>query len=443
LVLTRDIPGEYDSGMVQRPSRQDETPFQSFVRSEAFSGVLLVLTAVCAFAWANSAWSPAYERLLEVPVGVGVGGWGLQKPLLLWINDGLMAVFFLFVGLEIKREVLIGELASPRAAALPIAAAVGGMLVPALLYAWINWGGVGIPGWGVPMATDIAFALGIMALAGRRVPIGLKIFLTAVAIVDDLGAVLVIALFYTESLNLMSAGLAALALSASALYGWRRGGNIFVYAALGAVMWYFMLKSGIHATVAGVLLAMTVPISRQARPDLLRVAVDRVFEYEGFEAAEVRLSAVEEQLEKTRSPLHELEHALQPWVAYGIMPVFALFNAGFTLSPGAGLAAPVAAGSFIGLLVGKPVGIGLSCWLAVRSGLASLPSGTGWGPLMATACLCGIGFTMALFIASLAFGTSPLLDQAKLGVLLGSAAAAVLGLAALLLTLRGAPVTSS
>jgi NhaA family Na+:H+ antiporter len=423
--------------MVQRQSRQDETPFQSFVRSEAFSGVLLVLTAICAFAWANSAWSPVYERLREVPVGVGVGGWALQKPLLLWINDGLMAVFFLFVGLEIKREVLIGELATPRAATLPIAGAVGGMLVPALLYAWINWGGEGTAGWGVPMATDIAFALGIMALAGRRVPISLKIFLTAVAIVDDLGAVLVIALFYTDSLNWLSVGLAALALSAAAAYGWRRGGNIFIYALIGAIMWYFMLKSGIHATVAGVLLAMTVPISRQARPELLRVAVDRVFEQDGFEAAEVRLSAVEQQLERTRSPLHELEHALQPWVAYGIMPVFALFNAGFTLSPGVGLGAPVAAGSFVGLLVGKPLGIGLCCWLAVRSGLASLPAGTGWGPLLATGWLCGIGFTMALFIASLAFGQSALLDQAKLGVLLASAAAAILGLAALLVTLRG------
>lgn len=423
-------------------ARPDQTFFQAFVRSEAFSGVLLVITAIGAFAWANSAWSPAYEGLRDVPVGIGVGGWALQKPLLLWINDGLMAVFFLFVGLEIKREVLIGELASPRAATLPIAGAAGGMVVPALLYAWLNWGGPGLHGWGVPMATDIAFALGIMALAGRRVPVGLKIFLTAVAIVDDLGAVMVIALFYTDSLSLTNLGLAAVTLAAAAAYGWRRGGNMMVYAVLGALLWYFMLKSGIHATVAGVLLAMTVPISRRARPESLRVVVDRVLEEDGFEEAEVRLETLEEQLEEIRSPLHELEHALQPWVAYAIMPVFALFNAGFTLSPGVGLGAPVALGSFVGLVLGKPVGIGLFCWLAVRSGRAGLPAGASWGSLLATSWLCGIGFTMALFIASLAFGTSALLDQAKLGVLLASATAAILGLGTLLFTLRPGTATT-
>ncbi|MDQ3071616.1 MAG: Na+/H+ antiporter NhaA [Acidobacteriota bacterium] len=421
-------------------SRPELSPFASFLRSEAFSGALLVLMAVCAFVWANSRWAPAYDAVREMVVGVRVGEWALQKPLLLWINDGLMAIFFLFVGLEIKREVLIGELADVRAATLPIAGAAGGMIVPALIYAALNWNGPGLRGWGVPMATDIAFALGIMALAGSRVPIGLKIFLTAVAIVDDLGAVLVIALFYTESLSLGSLAIAGGVLAAGAAYGWRGGANLGVYGLLGAVLWYFMLQSGVHATVAGVLLAMTIPIARQARPDSLRMPADRVMSGEGFEQIEVRLVTLEQQLERIRSPLHELEHALQPWVAYGIMPVFALCNAGFTLSADVGLAAPVALGSLIGLVAGKPIGIGLFCWLAVGSGRASLPVGAGWGSLLATACLCGIGFTMALFIASLAFGTSAFLDQAKLGVLLASAGSAALGMGLLFTTLPARPV---
>ena len=416
---------------------RERSPFESFVRSEAFSGLLLVLMAVVAFAWANSRWAPVYETLLDTPVGARVGEWGLQKPLLLWINDGLMAIFFLFVGLEIKREVLVGELATRRAAALPIAGAAGGMVVPALIYAAVNWNTDGLAGWGVPMATDIAFALGIMALAGSRVPLGLKIFLTAVAIVDDLGAVLVIAIFYTASLSVASLGAAAGVLAAAALYGWRGGGNMGVYAALGVLLWYCMLLSGVHATVAGVLLAMTIPIARQERPESLRFPAERVVDTAGFEEVEVRLTTLERQIEKVRSPLHELEHALQPWVAYVIMPVFALANAGFTVSAEVGLAAPVALGSFVGLVAGKPVGIGIACWLAVRAGMAALPAGCTWGSLLAAACLCGIGFTMALFIASLAFGATALLDQAKLGILLASAASAVLGLGLLMATTRG------
>lgn len=415
------------------------TPFQSFVRSESAGGVLLVIAALAAFAWANSPWAPAYEVLKAIPFGVTVGGGGLVKPLLLWVNDALMAVFFLLVGLEIKREVLVGELADRRAAALPVAAALGGMVVPAAIYALVAGGGEAAAGWGVPMATDIAFALGVLALLGSRVPLALKVFLTALAIVDDLGAILVIAVFYTAELDVASLALSLAVWAAAVAYGRRGGRRLPVFALLGAAMWFFMLKSGVHATVAGVLLALAVPLRRELEPAALGAEAARLVGGGEFEREEAEVERLSELVERARSPLHELEHGLQPWVAYAIMPVFALFNAGFALAPGATLAAPVPLAALLGLVVGKPVGVFAFSWLAVRTRVAALGAGVGWGAIAGAGLLAGIGFTMSLFIAALAFGDGGLLNQAKLGVLAASALSAVAGLVAVGLATRSGP----
>jgi NhaA family Na+:H+ antiporter len=401
-----------------------------FARGEAFAGVLLLCFALIAFVWANSPWASAYFAIKEIPFGLRLGEvWALQKPLEAWVNDGLMAVFFLMIGLEIKREVRVGELANPRQASLAIFAALGGMIVPALLFTVWNAGTDGARGWGVPMATDIAFALGVLALLGARVPVALKVFLTALAIVDDLGAVIVIALFYTSNLNFVALAAAGVCWALALIAGARGTRNLIVYGVLGVLLWYFVLKSGLHPTIAGVLLALAVPIAARIKPSEETVGRD----------AE-RESDLEQE-----SPLHRLEHALQPWVTYLILPVFALFNAGVALS-GSVAAGPstVTLGALIGLLIGKPIGVTLFSFLAVRSRLAALPAGVNWTMMVGVGVLAGIGFTMALFIAHLAFPASVLLDQAKIGVLGASVLAAVTGLVWLNWALgrRGASETS-
>lgn len=402
-----------------------------FLESEAKGGVLLFLAALLAFALSNSPFASAYFALREVPLSLQIGSWRLEKDLLHFVNDFLMAIFFLLVGLELKRELLSGELKEPRRAALAIAAALGGMITPALIYVVLNAGGPGAAGWGVPMATDIAFALGVLALLGRRVPLGLKVFLTALAIVDDLGAVLVIALFYTAKLNLTALA-AALAVYAVLLGIGRLGvKNLLPYLVLGLVLWYFVLQSGVHATVAGVLLALAIPLGRgmplPAFQNRIRAAASS-----DPEALEAELESLESAAAEAQSPLHRLEHRLHPWVAYAILPIFAFMNAGVALS---GMAfGPVALGAFLGLVIGKPLGILAFSYLAVRAGLAQLPSGVGWSAILGVGMVAGIGFTMALFIAGLAFDPT-LLDEAKVGVLLASVAAALLG-TGLLLRLR-------
>ncbi len=402
-----------------------------FLESEARGGVLLFLAALLAFALSNSPFASAYFALREVPLSLQIASWRLEKDLLHFVNDFLMAIFFLLVGLELKRELLSGELREPRRATLAIAAALGGMITPALIYAALNAGGPGTAGWGVPMATDIAFALGVLALLGRRVPLGLKVFLTALAIVDDLGAVLVIALFYTAKLNLTALAL-ALAVYAVLLGIGRLGvKNLLPYLALGLVLWYFVLQSGVHATVAGVLLALAIPLGRGMPLPAFQTRI-RAAASSDPEALEAELESLESAAAEAQSPLHRLEHRLHPWVAYGILPIFAFMNAGVALS---GMAfGPVALGAFLGLVVGKPLGILAFSYLAVRAGLAQLPSGVGWSAILGVGMVAGIGFTMALFIAGLAFGPT-LLDEAKVGVLLASVAAALLG-TGLLLRLR-------
>jgi NhaA family Na+:H+ antiporter len=428
-------------------------PFHRFARLEASGGIMLLLCTAVALAWANSPWADAYHHLWELEVSLGVGALAARASLHAVINDGLMAVFFFLVGLEIKREVLVGELASARRAALPVAAALGGMVVPAAIFALLNARGAGAAGWGIPMATDIAFALGALALVGDRVPPALRVFLAALAIADDIGAVLVIALFYAGGVAWGPLGAAALLLLLSLganVAGVRRP---WVYAAIGVVLWAAVLASGVHATVAGVLLAFTIPAHTRvnetefvteslAALDDFERALDAT-EPESGSLARTVLSNAESQealhrlerlCEQAQPPLHRIEHALHGVVAFGIMPLFALANAGVSLGGGAVAAAasPVALGILLGLVIGKPVGITLFAWLAVRMRVAALPAGVGWRALAAVACLGGIGFTMALFVAGLAFPRAPgLLDEAKLGVLAASALAGVMGAVAL------------
>ncbi|MGI9038057.1 MAG: Na+/H+ antiporter NhaA [Gemmatimonadota bacterium] len=387
---------------IQRPARKILSPLESFAESEASGGILLLACAAVALVWANSPLADSYFGLWDTPLKVGAKPLVIDKPLLLWINDGLMAVFFLFVGLEMKREFVGGELADLRQASLPVAAALGGMIVPAGLYAALNVGTAGAPGWGIPMATDIAFALGVLALLGSRVPAGLKVLLAALAIVDDLGAVLVITLFYTSSVSVLALAVAAgfvAALVAANRLGVQRS---LVYVLLGLGLWVAVLKSGVHATVAGVLLALTVPIQPGA--------------------------------EDGQSLLLRMEHALAPWVAFAIVPVFALANAGVRLVGGgpevagaAALTGTVGMGVMLGLVAGKQIGVTLFAWGAVRSGLAVLPNGVTWRHVYGVACLSGIGFTMSIFIATLAFPGSGLLDASKIGILVASLISGVMG----------------
>ncbi|MEM8964139.1 MAG: Na+/H+ antiporter NhaA [Acidobacteriota bacterium] len=411
-----------------KPVKRLLSPFQSFVESESASGLILIGAAAIAFLWANSPFADSYTAIKEMPVGLKFGDWGLEKAFILWVNDLLMAVFFLFVGLEIKRELKVGELADAAARRLPMVAAVGGMVAPALIYFSLNPSGTESNGWGIPMATDIAFALGMLALLGSRVPLALKVLLTAIAIVDDLGAVLVIAVFYTENLKLdmlaISLGVWGLAWG----YKWIGGRRLAVFAVIGIVMWYFMLKSGVHATVAGVLLAFTIPMKPLIPHDQIPKELSKMFKGDDPDYREAELTHLEHLVDKAQSPLHDLEHLLQPWVAFVIMPVFALMNAGFTLGEDASLTAPVSLGIFLGLLLGKPIGIAGFSFIAAKLGWVKLPEGINWGAMLGASMLAAIGFTMSLFIANLAFGTGGLEEQAKLGIISASVAAAIIGL---------------
>lgn len=375
---------------------------QDFLRLEAAGGLLLMGAAVLALLVANSPLAGIYTAFLEMPVEARAGTLGISKPLILWINDGLMAVFFLLVGLELKREILEGHLSSLRDAALPAFAAIGGMVLPAAIYAGFNWGdAAAMKGWAIPAATDIAFALGVLMLLGERVPAALKAFLLSVAIFDDIGAIIIIAAFYTAELS--PAALAA-ALGLTALLALLNRAGITrraAYVLVGLALWFALLKSGVHATLAGVVLALFIPLrspdARQGQP----------------------------------SPLHEFEQALHPWVAFGVLPVFAFANAGVPL---AGVTAsqvlhPVSLGIIAGLVIGKQAGIVLLSWLAVRLGMASLPRDVSWGLIYGASLLCGIGFTMSLFIASLAFeqGGGAYLGLERIGILAGSTIAGAAG----------------
>ncbi len=373
---------------------------ERFINHEASGGIILMFAAVFALVLDNSPLAWLYDGLLTTPMTVEIGALRLSKPLLLWINDGLMAVFFLVVGLEIKREMMLGALSSRQQVILPGAAAVGGMLVPSLIYVAVTWGEPGLAsGWAIPAATDIAFALGVLSLLGGRVPLALKVFLLALAIVDDLGAILIIAVFYTSDLSvtmLLGAGAAAVALFALNRMNVR---GIAPYVLVGIALWVFVLKSGVHATLAGVVLAFAIPVTRP----------------EGTVGG--------------KSTLERLEHKLAPWVAYAIMPLFAFANAGVSLK---GLSvesflAPLPLGILLGLFFGKQFGVFAAVWLTVKAGWARLPQGATWVQVYGVACLAGIGFTMSLFIGTLAFEGQAESAGVRLGVLAGSVMSALLG----------------
>ncbi|MEO6526540.1 MAG: Na+/H+ antiporter NhaA [Gemmatimonadaceae bacterium] len=415
-------------------------PFQRFVATEAASGVVLLACTAVALTLANSPWAATYHHVWEIPFTIGMPGFGKTMSVHHWVNDGLMAVFFFLVGLEIKREVLVGDLSTRRSATLPVAAALGGMLVPAALYVLVNRGGAGGAGWSVPMATDIAFALGILALLGNRAPSGLRVFLAALAIADDLGAVVVIALFFTETLDFAALGGAAVVLAMLAALNAAGARRPFTYALLGIVLWLFVLASGIHATIAGVLLALTVPARTRISEDVfLARAEESLAEFRASDEPgttvltnrghQEALQALESAADAAQAPLQRMEHALHGIVAFVIMPVFALANAGvpFAGSAGAASRSPIAWGILIGLVLGKPIGIVLASYLAVRARAADLPANVGWRHIHGAGWLGGIGFTMSLFIAGLAFQDPAQLEIAKLGVLFASTCAGIVG----------------
>jgi NhaA family Na+:H+ antiporter len=415
-------------------------PFQEFASREASGGILLLLCTAAALIWVNSPWASLYQALWHTKLTLGLGPHTLDHDLHFWVNDGLMAIFFFVVGLEIKRELLVGELASIRQAALPIVGAFGGVTAPALIYTAVNFGGDGAAGWGIPMATDIAFVLGVMALLGERVPLSLKVFLTALAIVDDIAAVLVIALFYTAQIAWLGVAVAALSFFLLLLANRMGVRHPLPFLLLGIVLWLAVLHSGVHATIAGVLLALTIPSRTELNAsEFLQRSRGILAHFERCadseqgvmtdEEQQIAIDALEDTCEKVQPPLYRLETALHPWVTFLIMPVFALANAGVILSGGIAqhLREPVALGVALGLLIGKPLGIGLVSWLAVRIGVAALPPGVSWNHIHGAAWLGGIGFTMSLFISALAFPGEEMLATAKMGVLAGSLAAAIIG----------------
>jgi Na+:H+ antiporter, NhaA family len=379
-----------------------------FLSIEVASGLALLAATALALAWANSPWEASYRALWHTPLGLHLGGWRLERDLHFLINDGLMVVFFFVVGMEIRREIHAGELSQLRRAALPAFAALGGMIAPACIYLALNRGGEAAGGWGVPMATDIAFAVGILALLGRRVPPALRILLLALAVIDDLGAIVVIALFYSAGLDVGGLAVAGGGLLLVALLQRLRARAAALYLIPGLVMWVGIYRSGIHPTLAGVIMGLVTPARAPA----------------GVPGAQ--------------APIDRLVALLHPWVAFAIMPLFALANAGVALGGARlqGTGAWVTAGVVLGLALGKPLGVLGLCWAAVRLRLAVLPAGVGWPQLLVVGVVAGIGFTMALFIAALAFPAGALLEAAKLGILAGSLAAGLAGLAAGFVLLR-------
>lgn len=424
-----------------RPIDKAIRPFKRFSEIEGASGIILLIMTMIALIWANSPWSSSYEHFWHTEITLRIGPYVLTNSLVHWIDDGLMGIFFFAVGLEIKREVLVGELASLKKSALPLMAALGGMILPALIFVAVNGTeGHAAKGWGIPMATDIAFALGILALLGKRIPASLVIFLAALAIADDIGAVLVIAIFYTSELSLvyLLIGIAAFLVAIIANISGAR--NPITYGIIGIIAWLAFLKSGVHATIAGVMIAMAVPAKQ-------RINIRRFIDYGQYllnrlkKAKNVETSAfstheqamliqtLEDSCEHVMTPLQRYEHGLQSWVAYFIMPVFALANAGVIVGGNLwrDLTSPIGIGVICGLVLGKQIGITLFSWASVKMGFAALPRGVTWRHIYGAAWLGGIGFTMSLFVANLAFGESELGEMSKVGILTGSIISGTVG----------------
>lgn len=414
-------------------------PVSRFIHLEYTSGIVLLFSVIVAIAWANSGFHDSYEHLWHIKFTIGFADYMLSHPLHIWINDGLMAIFFFVIGLELKREFMEGELSTLSKAALPMTAALGGMLVPALIYYGINRGAQADHGWGIPMATDIAFALALLSMASKNIPSSLKVFLSALAVADDLGAVLVIAFFYTTQINFVPLAIGGgflLLLVVGNAMGIR--GSIF-YLIIGIGVWIGFLLSGVHATIAGVLVAFTIPaatkIDEYVYPNTLR-KLSHDFEVNDSDKGVLISPQQHKTIEKVKvlsmaaqTPLQNIENSLHPWVAFGIMPLFALANAGIVIGSNffQSILNPVSIGVAAGLILGKFIGILLFCWIMVKLKLAHLPQNANWKHIVGVALLAGIGFTMSLFISGLAFKDQLLIDQAKYGILLASVFAGIAG----------------
>jgi NhaA family Na+:H+ antiporter len=420
------------------------TMLERFVHSQTSGSVLLFGATVVALVWANSPWSGSYFAIWKLPLNLG------RRPLFSmdlhhWIDDGLMVLFFLVVGLEIKREIVKGELASFRQAALPIMAALGGMILPALIYFALNRSGVGARGWGIPMATDIGFALGVLALLGKRIPSSLRVFMLALAIVDDVGAILVIAFFYTPQISISALGLAGGLLALLIVIAIRKG-PISVYVVVGFFFWAAVLSSGVHATIAGVILGLVAPITPKWRPEeladnaepLLSTFRSQILSKDKL-AAEATLTQMDQLLRGSDSIAERLERSIHPWVSFLILPLFALASAGVALSTEQlklAILSPLALGVFLGLVVGKAVGITLFSFVAVRSKIAAMTDGLTWSGIVGVGILAGVGFTVALFISGLSFEDETLVATSKVAVIAASLAAGFIGYTYLRFTLK-------
>ncbi|MDO9282395.1 MAG: Na+/H+ antiporter NhaA [Methylotenera sp.] len=427
----------------ERTFRRVATPFDAFIHGQTASGLLLIGATIIALVLANTAFADAYQHLLHVVVSVNVASWGVSMSLHHWVNDGLMALFFFVVGMELKREILVGELSNLRQAALPIIAAIGGMIVPALIYVAFNPTGDAARGWGIPMATDIAFAVGALVLLANRVPKALITFLVALAIADDLGAVLVIAIFYTQTLSIYWLGIAAALVAILFAFNFSGIRNAIPYFIIAVLLWYALLQSGVHATIAGVLGALTVPARSKYDPTLFIAYIkDQMARFTtshkqgGNVMTNHQLHTAVQMLDKSvqgvQTPLQRLEHIWHLPVAFIVIPIFALFNAGIPLQMGSlseTFTHPVMLGVTLGLLLGKFIGITGACWLALRLGIGQLPRGTRFSQIAAVSVLAGIGFTMSIFIAELGFSTehADYLLMAKTGVITASLIAGLVG----------------
>lgn len=430
-----------DVGAERRLHERLAAGFAAFFHTEVAGAVVLLAATLAALLIANSALWPAYEHLWHTEIGVYVGEWSFSESALHWVNDALMALFFFVVGLEIKREFLVGDLSDRRKAMLPILAALGGMLVPAVIYYALNVGGPGAHGWGVPMATDIAFVIGVMALLGHRVPPGLKVFVVALAIADDIGAIIVIALVYTSQIFWGWLAVAALFFVVLVVLNRRGVDTPWPYFIVGGALWFAMLNSGIHSTIAGVLVAFTIPAVAKTDPmdfvGFARTRLDAIEECHVEDAhvledneQQVYAGEIRREARHTAAPLQRLETALHPWTTYLVLPLFALGNAAVRIvgeDVGALLSSRVALGVMLGLVVGKPLGIGLMSWLAVKLRVADLPEGVRWSHMLGAGMLGGIGFTMSLFVASIAFRGALEISEAKVAILVASAIAGALG----------------
>ncbi|UWZ83671.1 Na+/H+ antiporter NhaA [Occallatibacter riparius] len=416
-----------DREVPSSPIQLITSPFTRFAKMEAASGIVLLASTIAALVWSNSPWEHSYHTLLETPLTVGFGKFVVTENRHHWINDGLMSLFFFLVGLEIKREFLVGELSSLRRAAFPFLAALGGLIVPAILFLSVARDPQLHRGWAIPISTDIAFTLGLLAVLGRRIPVALRVFVTALAIVDDIFAVAIIAMFYTSQIDYLSLGMAIGGVLVSLVANVLGVRKPTVYAVIGVAVWWAVLNSGVHATIAGILLAFTIPARNFLDKDqfvgqsewlLARLKEARPGSFEEHSI----LHTLEKKAEMADSPLHRIEHGLQPWISFLVMPLFALANAGVDVrhNLSAGLTHPVGIGIIVGLFLGKPVGISLLSFAAAKTGLAQPPASVAWRQMFGAACLCGIGFTMSLFVAGLAFDDDGMLSITKIAILAAS-----------------------